>query len=192
MIEVKKLYPHGYHKTDKLGRPIYIELISKVNLEALFKLTTGERMMNYYIKGYERLIRNRFPACSKAVGHVIEQSCTIIDVNGVGMGIMMGKTKEFLKIAANIGQNYYPEMLGSMYVINSGFFFSAVWSIAKGFIDEKTKKKINIEKNEKVLREVIDPENLPTFLGGNCKCEHVEGGCLFADIGPWNPDGEFV
>jgi hypothetical protein len=59
-------------------------------------------MMNYYIKGYERLIRNRSPACSKAVGHMIEQSCTIIDVDGVGMGILVGKTKEFLKIAADI------------------------------------------------------------------------------------------
>jgi hypothetical protein len=147
-------------------------------------------MMSYYIKGYERVVKMRFPACSRAAGTVIEQSCTIVDVDGVGMGILVGKTKEFVKIAADIGQDYYPEMLGDMYVINSGFFFSAVWAICKGFVDEKTRKKIHIEKSPKVLLDVIDPENLPSFLGGKCKCEHVQGGCLYADIGPWNPDGK--
>ena len=28
----------------------------------------------------------------------------------------------------------------------------------------------------------MDPENVPTFLGGECECE---GGCNYADKGPW-------
>jgi len=27
LTEVKKVYPHGYFRTDKLGRPVYIERI---------------------------------------------------------------------------------------------------------------------------------------------------------------------
>ena len=187
---MKKLYPHTYHKTDKLGRPIYIELISKLKISEVFKITTHERMLKYYIKEYERT-KYRFSACTRAYGKIIEQSLTIIDVDGVGMGILKGRTKEFIKIAANLGQNYYPEMLGTMFLINSGFFFNAVWTICKGFVDEKTRKKINIEKSDytKKLLELIDPENLPSFLGGICKCENIEGGCMFSDIGPWNPDG---
>lgn len=34
----------------------------------------------------------------------------------------------------------------------------------------------------------MDIENLPDFLGGNCKCEG--GNCLGSNIGPWNPDGK--
>lgn len=191
---MKKVYPHGYHKTDKLGRPIYIELIAKVNITNLFQITTEERMVKYYIKEYERLLKYRFPACSKAAGRVIEQSLTILDVDGLGIGALTGQTKAFMKIATNIGQNYYPEMLGQMWLINAGFFFSAVWTIVKGFIDEKTRKKIVMEKSgyAKKLLELVDAENLPSILGGACTCGHIPGGCLFSDIGPWNPEGGLV
>jgi len=190
-MEVKKIYPHGYHKTDKIGRPIYIELISKVNLADLFKVTNEERMTKYYIKEYERLMKYRFPACKKKAGKVIEQSLTILDMEGIGISILSGKTKEFVKLASDIGQNYYPEMLGQMFLINTSFFFSAVWTIVKSFIDEKTRNKVSVEKSsyQKKLLELVDPENLPTFLGGTCTCSHIDGGCLYADIGPWNPEG---
>jgi hypothetical protein len=46
---VRKYYPHGYHKTDKNGRPIYIEKIGKINVVELFKVTTPERMLTYMI-----------------------------------------------------------------------------------------------------------------------------------------------
>ena len=36
-----------------------------------------------------------------------------------------------------------------------------------------------------VLKEYIDDDKLPEFLGGTCKCKH---GCMFNDPGPWNPD----
>jgi len=190
-MSVKKIYPHGYHKTDKNGRPIYIELISKVNLTELFKFTNEERMTKYYIKEYERLMKYRFPSCSKQAGKIIEQSLTILDMEGVGISILTGKTKEFVKLAADIGQNYYPEMLGQMFLINTSFFFSAVWTIVKAFVDEKTRNKISVEKSsyQKKLLELVDADNLPTFLGGNCTCPNIEGGCLYADIGPWNPQG---
>ena len=43
--EVRKLYPRLYHKTDKLGRPIYIERVGIVDVKQLWKVTTSERML---------------------------------------------------------------------------------------------------------------------------------------------------
>lgn len=78
-----------------------------------------------------------------------------------------------------------------MYIINAPMLFTAVWSVVKQLLDEVTVKKIQIigSNYKNVLRETIDEENIPDFLGGKCRCP---GGCANADIGyriltrPWN------
>jgi len=114
-----------------------------------------------------------------------------MNVEGIGLSLLVGQTKKFLKLAADIAQDYYPEMLGTMFLINSSFAFNLVWSVAKGFMDAKTVAKINLEKSkyQPKLLELVDEENLPSFFGGKCTCSHIEGGCMLADIGPWNPKG---
>lgn len=162
-------------------------MISKVDVSEIFKKTTPDRIARIYVKDYEDLILNKFTACSKRVGGVIETTLTILDLQGVGLSILGGTLRNFIKLAADIAQNYYPEMLGQMWLINTSFMFSAVWAIVKGFIDEKTRNKFNLEKSDysAKLLEIIEADNLPAFLGGNCTCPHVEGGCLFSDAGPW-------
>ena len=90
LIQIKKLYPHGYHRTDKIGRPIYIELYDKTDVNELFKITTDDKMIKYYIKQYERQIKYIFPACSAVVKRPVEQSCTILDANGIGITSLFG------------------------------------------------------------------------------------------------------
>ena len=191
LIEIKKLYPHGYHRTDKLGRPVYIELYDKTDVNGLFKVTTEEKMVKYYIKQYERQMKYIFPACSAVVQKPVEQSCTILDANGIGIFSLVGPIKGFVKLASDIGQDYYPEMLGKMTIINVGFLFRAIWSMVKGFIDPKTQSKISLLKSsyKEELLKLIDEDKLPSFLGGKCTCDNFVYGCLGSDIGPWNPEG---
>jgi hypothetical protein len=148
-------------------------------------------MIKYYIKIYERHISKIFPACSKLQGKLIEQGLNIFDVEGLGLSMLTGKTKQFINIATDLCNNNFPEIMGTTILINSSFLFSALWSIVKGFLDEKQINKIKIEKSGyvKKLLEFIEPENLPSFLGGTCTCSQFEGGCLYSDIGPWNPEG---
>jgi len=191
LIEIKKVYPHGYHRTDKLGRPVYIELYDKTNVEELFKITTEEKMVKYYIKQYERQVKYIFPACSAVVQKPVEQSCTILDANGIGIFSLVGPIKGFVKIASDIGQDYYPEMLGKMTIVNVGLFFRAIWTMVKGFIDPKTQAKISLLKSsyKEELLKLIDEDKLPSFFGGKCTCDNFVYGCLGSDIGPWNPEG---
>lgn len=87
---------------------------------------------------------------------------------------------------SGVAQDNYPEILGATYIVNAPMVFNGVWAIAKNFVDEKTRKKINILGSgyKKVLLENIDADNLPEILGGNCTCAD-QGGCLYSDAGPW-------
>lgn len=185
-LEVNKFYPQFYHKYDKEGRPIYIERLGFLDIKALYAITTQERQLKRLVYEYEKFITDRLPACALAVGHPVETSCTILDLNNVSLSNFY-RVKDYLMQASSIGQDRYPECMGRFYIINAPWAFSAVWSIIRPWLDEVTVSKIDIlgsAYKEKLL-EQISEENLPKEFGGKCNC--VEG-CDLSDAGPWNPD----
>ncbi|KDE08705.1 hypothetical protein MVLG_01161 [Microbotryum lychnidis-dioicae p1A1 Lamole] len=182
--EVDKLYPRFYHKTDKDGRPLYIEQLGKLDLKKLYEVTTPERQMQSLVVEYEKFQRDRLPVCSALAGHLIETSCTIMDLKGVGMSSFWS-VKNYVQEASAISQNNYPERMGKFYIVNASWAFSTVWNLVKGWLDEATVAKIHILSSDykKSLLEQVPAESLPTFLGGTCQCSQ---GCSMSDAGPWN------
>lgn len=156
-----------------------------MDLEKLFKITTKERLETCFIYDYERLTRVRFPACSKKAGRNIETSFSILDLKDCSV-MQAYKIKDILQLIISIGQNYYPETMGMMVIVNAPWIFGPIWSFIKIWMDEVTVKKIAIVSNAKdAAKEIFQHcamEDIPEFLGGTCKCE---GGCFSADSGPW-------
>ncbi|CAG9332436.1 unnamed protein product [Blepharisma stoltei] len=183
--QVKTCYPHGFHKTDSHGRPIYIERIGALDLKRLFEITTEDRMLRYFVKSYETMLSITIPACAVAAGHPVEQSLTILDLGGSSMKLMSKKVYKFVQMASKIGQDYYPEMLGRMFIVNTPTLFSMAWKVIRPWLDERTQQKISTEgsKFQKKLLELAPADNVPQFLGGNCNCQV---GCLMSNAGPWN------
>jgi len=181
--KVFEYYPQYYHKTDKDGRPVYIEQLGKVDLTALHKITSEERMLQNLVVEYEKLASPRLPASSRKSGTLLETSCSIIDAKGVGISQVPSVYGYLGKVSA-ISQNYYPERLGKLYIINAPWGFSGAFSVIKKFLDPVTVKKIHIlgSSYEKELFAQIPQENLPKHLGGTCECPE---GCMFSDAGPW-------
>jgi len=75
------------------------------------------------------------------------------------MKLFSGKVRALVQLASKIGQDYYPEIMGAMFIVNAPMLFTGVWAIVKGFLDERTRNKIHIKggKYEKELLEVVDP-----------------------------------
>lgn len=180
--DVWEYYPHGYYGVDKKGRPVYIERYTNLKTAEIFKIMNEKEFTNYYIQGYEKLIHIIFKEASKARGKLIERTVTILDMKGFGVGnALSSETRNFAQLAIKIAQDCYPEMMAKMFIVNTGFTFKAVWSVAKPFLDKKTKEKISLLGSDfkKELNEWIDNDQLPDFLGGTCQKK------LGEPFGPW-------
>lgn len=162
---------------------MYIEQLGKIDLGPLYKITTPERMITNLAVEYERLADPRLPACSRKSGHLLETCCSIMDLKGVTL-TKIPTVYANIREASTLSQNYYPERLGRLYLINAPWGFSTIWSVLKGWIDPVTVKKIHILGSgyQAELLSQVPAENLPVEFGGTCECE---GGCQFSDMGPW-------
>lgn len=63
-------YPQYYHKNDKVrrllneanmedGRPVYIEQLGKIDITAMYKITTQERLLKNLVHEYEKFVDPR-------------------------------------------------------------------------------------------------------------------------------------
>jgi hypothetical protein len=181
--QVFEYYPQYYHKTDKDGRPVYIEQLGKIDLNAMYKITTGDRMLANLVVEYEKVSDPRLPACSRKAGWLLETCCTIMDCKGMGLS-NAPSVYGYLQQASAISQNYYPERLGKLYIINAPWGFSTVFAVIKRFLDPVTVAKIHVlgTNYQSELLSQIPEENLPKAFGGSCECD---GGCQLSDMGPW-------
>jgi hypothetical protein len=152
----------------------------------MYKITTQERMLQNLAVEYEKLTDPRLPACSRKSGHLLETCCTIMDLKGVGI-TKVSSVYGYVKLASAISQNYYPERLGKLYLINAPWGFSSAFGFIKGFLDPVTVEKIHILGSgyQSELLAQVPAENLPKIFGGKCECP---GGCAMSDAGPWHDE----
>ena len=140
-------------------------------------------MLQNLVCEYEKLVDPRLPACCRKSGQLLETCCSIMDLQGVGL-TKVGSVYSYVKQASAISQNYYPERLGKLYLINAPWGFSSVFSVIKSFLDPVTVQKIHVLGTgyHEELEKQVPKENLPKAFGGICECDH---GCAFSDMGPW-------
>ncbi|EFJ49168.1 hypothetical protein VOLCADRAFT_32102, partial [Volvox carteri f. nagariensis] len=162
-----RVFPTGLHKTDKEGHPVLIQQLGRVNIGALYKVTTDDRIRLAHIAENEHLRRVVFPACSRAARRPIDQLFTIIDLDGVAFTSMM-RTTSLLKMFMTMDSNNYPETLAHMAIINAPGWFSTSWGAVKSVLSGDTVRKIEIlgKDYKAALLRHIPAENLLAEYGG--------------------------
>ena len=76
------------------------------------------------------MINIEFPLCSARIGARVDKASFIFDIGGFDVSKAFKKTCiGFLKTITVIGQNYHPETLGQLFIINAPFIFKGLWMI---------------------------------------------------------------
>ena len=65
-----------------------------------------------------------------------------MDLKGLSIGQWNKENTDNWQEGIRIMLDHYPDCVESTWVINSPFFFKAMWAIAKGWFDEKKRKEI--------------------------------------------------
>lgn len=182
--EFLSIFPQGYHKTDKQGHPVYIQHLGRVDLTRIREVTTEERMLKYHVQEWERCMKYIFPICSKLHNRQIDSTFAVIDVKGVGFYHMTKEVRRVLATITKTDSDNYPETLFHTCIINAPTAFRAIWAVVKPLLNKRTQGKIEVCPKDymPVLRNWIDEDSIPEYLGGKSK------GTLIDDIGPWRAE----
>jgi len=94
----------------------------------------------------------------------------ILDLANLTVGQLTSNTLALTKEQSVVDSLCFPETLNKMFIINSPRFFSATWTIIKGWLDPRTASKIEVLSSrktwEKKLLEYIDVDQLASDYGG--------------------------
>ncbi|KAF8727618.1 hypothetical protein AX14_007202 [Amanita brunnescens Koide BX004] len=182
---VFECWPMWFHKTDKKGRPLNVHYFGNMNLPKLYEVCTPEKHWQSVLVNAESLTREVLPAASRAAGGHIGTVFVIVDLQGFGIQ-QFWQMKSLARRSFQISQDYYPETMGQLAIVNAPSSFTMIWNVMKPWLSRETIEKVDIlgSDYQSVLLKLVDAENLPSSLGGNCTCSHA-GGCQFSGEGPW-------
>ncbi|KAJ3731099.1 CRAL-TRIO domain-containing protein [Lentinula guzmanii] len=175
-----------------LGRPLNLQFLGGLDLERLSKEgVTPERHWETILVNAECLTREILPAAARKHGKEIDSVLVIIDLKGFGLS-KFWQMKHLAQKSFQISQDYYPETMGRLVILNAPSTFTIIWNAIRPWIAKETANKIDIlgaDYREKLL-ELVDEEDLPWVVGGKCHCRSEDDQsqgprCHFSATGPW-------
>lgn len=122
---------------------------------------------------YENLLRFTTPLATQLPDrenvHIpVTLSTYVMDISGISMMQFWG-LKNHIHTLAYLASAYYPETLGTIFIVGAPGFFGVVFGWIKGWLDPVTVAKIRIVDRGEVLsalEEVIDKASIPKAYGG--------------------------
>ncbi|GAA96240.1 uncharacterized protein L969DRAFT_42362 [Mixia osmundae IAM 14324] len=182
--EIMQYWPMFFHGVDREGRPLNIQAFGNFDVAKLQAVETPEYHWKSVCLNAESLTREVLPASVKAAGgRDLDGNVSIVDLKGFTLG-QFWQVKALAKRSFGLAQDYYPEGLGRLYIVNAPSSFTYVWGVMKPWLSKETQEKVNILGTDyaSTLLKYIDAEQLPSTLGGACNCKE---GCSLSSRGPW-------
>jgi len=171
-------WPGGFHDVDKYGVPLLCERTAAVHTHSLFTQVPKDIILQFHIWTMEKndtILSEVFERLGAPVGYIY-----IMDLEGLGMKHYCSSVIDALKEIQAIDDNYYPESLRKVIVVNCPSVFTLFWAIARHVMHKNTVSKFTILKKDfsKEIQIHASQESIPRYLGGNCiNCPHSANQC---------------
>ncbi|CAB3977346.1 SEC14 cytosolic factor-like [Paramuricea clavata] len=171
--ELKNIMSYGFHKFDKEGRPCYVEKTGRVDVSALLRLPE-DQIIRWHVWNTEKQIEQM---AEKSIE--LNKEITTLDHlhDLAGASLNLRKALSLFTRLVKLDQEYYPERVGKIFLVNTPWAFPYLWRVAKSFLDPKTRDKCVVLNSLEMgkLLDYFEAEDLPVEYGGTCRCEN---GCL--------------
>lgn len=111
--------------------------------------------------------RIRCENASREFGHLIYKKITVLDIARIPVFPDWHLYRTMQRFE-EIDQNYYPETLKTLIIINAPVYFTAIWAVIKPWMDPVTLTKVYICGHDylSTLQMYIDDEQIPVEYGG--------------------------
>ena len=136
---------------DKVGRPVCC-IHPREHVKGQFSQEDSERLTVFCVETYRKLLQPP-----------IESVTVIFDMAGTEM-----KNMDFhqVKFLIHLLDNYYPDSLGLILILNFPWVLDKCWTLIKSWLNPTVQKKVQFIHGEDELSEFIDPAGLPQRLRG--------------------------
>ena len=166
----KAYLPMGVIGQDSEGRPVMLQRISAIDFPRVIGDFGLDKVIEYAIYVQEKLLENNpIGECIVIIDLGIEDQPNPPMTTLMEARAWIAALLKFLQPFAAIADPFYPEMFAKIFFTRAPSMFAATWSVAKNFVAEATREKIEIlgPKATKRLIEVLPAETIPVFLGGS-------------------------
>lgn len=149
---------------DKTGRQVSLYHIGKADIKRLYELVSTKTLQRYLIWRFERL--------TIVLGRRVEKklpdrASVVMDLDGFNfVRDFTSDAKSLLSVLMKTTSLYFPEMMGKMVIINSGWLFKGIWTMISPWIRPYSRAKISVlgRNCEAEMRDIYD-ESCITQLG---------------------------
>uniref|UniRef100_A0A3Q0ST57 SEC14-like lipid binding 7 n=1 Tax=Amphilophus citrinellus TaxID=61819 RepID=A0A3Q0ST57_AMPCI len=164
---IEKYVSGGMCGYDREGSPIWYDVIGPLDPKGLLMSATKQDFLKTKIQHTE-MLRQECQKQSKKLGKNIESITLIYDCEGLGLKHMWKPAIETYGEILTMFEDNYPEGLKRVFLIRAPKIFPVAYNLIKHFLCEETRRKIIVLGSnwQEVLREHIDPEQLPVVYGG--------------------------
>ncbi|KAI8849641.1 hypothetical protein BC829DRAFT_391284, partial [Chytridium lagenaria] len=115
----------------------------------------GSHRSLYALNSLERRFPVKFtpPNVKEGLTPFVAQMCVILDLNGVGMGNL---NYEVIPLLYDLFHRHFPQVFGTIYVLNYGWIHAGIWSILKAALPADACRKLMFLTKEELKEHFFD------------------------------------